>query len=136
MFVRNLLYGLGLGLLLVFIKVTEYNFFAGQVSLHAYLGGLAFFFLVMGFWLGLVWKKKQGDQPSTFSVKGNSLLSDRENEVLLGIARGQSNREIADALFVSTNTVKTHISNIYTKLGVKRRTQAIAKAKSLALLGD
>lgn len=70
------------------------------------------------------------------SVKPNNLLSDREAEVLAAIAQGKSNQEIAEALFVSTNTIKTHISNIYSKLGVNRRTQAIAKAKSLAILGD
>jgi ATP/maltotriose-dependent transcriptional regulator MalT len=61
-------------------------------------------------------------------------LSDRELEVLGLIAAGLSNREIAQELVVATSTVKTHINNIYRKLDVLRRTQAVARAKELNLL--
>jgi LuxR family maltose regulon positive regulatory protein len=60
--------------------------------------------------------------------------SERELEVLALIAAGEANQEIADRLFVSTSTVKTHINNLYRKLGVRSRTQAIARAKELGLL--
>jgi ATP/maltotriose-dependent transcriptional regulator MalT len=62
-------------------------------------------------------------------------ISQRELEVLQLLARGMSNEEIAAQLFVSQNTVKTHLSNLYTKLDVKRRTQAVDKARSMGLLG-
>ena len=61
-------------------------------------------------------------------------ISKREYEVLELMARGLSNQEIADALFVSINTIKTHVSNLFLKLDTKRRTQAIQKAKELRLI--
>lgn len=61
-------------------------------------------------------------------------LSKREIEVLEMLARGYSNQQIADKLFVSLNTVKTHISSIYQKLNAKRRTQAIQRAHELELI--
>ncbi|MBL7864664.1 MAG: response regulator transcription factor, partial [Cyclobacteriaceae bacterium] len=61
-------------------------------------------------------------------------ISKREHEVLELIARGHSNQEIADKLFVSVNTIKTHLSNLFLKLEVSRRTQAIQKAKDLRLI--
>jgi len=61
-------------------------------------------------------------------------ISKREHEVLALISKGLSNQEIADKLFVSLNTVKTHSSNIFQKLGVSRRTQAVQRAKELRLI--
>ncbi len=61
-------------------------------------------------------------------------ISVREYEVLQKIAEGYSNLQIAEALFVSENTIKTHVSNIYSKLNVKRRTEAIKQAKEYGLL--
>jgi len=61
-------------------------------------------------------------------------LSERELEVLQLIAEGLTNREIASRLFVSLNTVKAHTRNIYGKLGVHNRTQAVAKAQNLGVL--
>ncbi len=136
MTLRNIFLGLGLGLLLVLFKVAEYYFFAHRISIEGYIGGIAILFLVVGIWVGSIIKKQTENLTTQVTVNPNNLLSDREAEVLAAIAQGKSNQEIAEALFVSTNTIKTHISNIYSKLGVNRRTQAIAKAKSLAILGD
>ena len=61
-------------------------------------------------------------------------LSDRELEVLSLIAAGQSNKEIARRLEVSPNTVKTHIANLFGKLGVQRRTEAILRARELGVI--
>jgi LuxR family maltose regulon positive regulatory protein len=61
-------------------------------------------------------------------------LTERELEVLQLVAEGLSNKEIAQRLSISLRTVKWHTSNIYGKLGVKNRTQAVAKARSLAVL--
>ena len=62
-------------------------------------------------------------------------LSQRELEVLELIAKGHSNQEIADALFISHNTVKTHSSSVFSKLVVNRRTQAVKKAKENRIIG-
>ena len=61
-------------------------------------------------------------------------LSGREMEVLNEISHGLSNKEIADKLFVSESTVKTHVSNVLLKLDAKRRTQAIQIAKELHII--
>lgn len=61
-------------------------------------------------------------------------ISKREYEVLVNVAEGRSNNEIANMLFVSENTVKTHISNLYSKLNVKRRTEAIKQAKEYGII--
>ena len=60
-------------------------------------------------------------------------LSDREHEILRLIAKGSTNREIADALFITEGTVKNHVTNILSKLGVRDRTQAAIKARELGL---
>jgi len=69
-------------------------------------------------------------------VSGENLLSVREREVLELIALGNSNQQIAEQLYISLHTVKTHARRIHGKLGVARRTQAVAKAKSLGILSD
>ncbi|MCP4358309.1 MAG: response regulator transcription factor [Chloroflexi bacterium] len=61
-------------------------------------------------------------------------LTPREMDVLQAIAVGLSNKEIEETLFISKNTVRTHIKNLYSKLGVESRTQAIARARSLNLI--
>jgi ATP/maltotriose-dependent transcriptional regulator MalT len=63
-------------------------------------------------------------------------LSQREQEVLELIAQGLTNREVAQKLFITTSTVKVHTRNIYGKLDVGNRTQAIAKARTLGILSD
>ena len=61
-------------------------------------------------------------------------LSERELEILQLIAEGLTNRQIADRLYLSINTVKAHARNIYSKLGVNNRTQSVAKARVLGVL--
>jgi ATP/maltotriose-dependent transcriptional regulator MalT len=73
------------------------------------------------------------DEPAS---AGTALLSSRELAVLQLIAQGCSNQEIADRLFISLHTVKTHARRINVKLGVQRRTQAVAMAKAQGLMGD
>ncbi|MDZ4190685.1 MAG: LuxR C-terminal-related transcriptional regulator, partial [Pseudomonas sp.] len=75
------------------------------------------------------------DEPASASA-GTALLSSRELAVLQLIAQGCSNQEIADRLFISLHTVKTHARRINVKLGVQRRTQAVAMAKAQGLMGD
>jgi len=63
-------------------------------------------------------------------------LSKRELEVLRLIVRGDSNQEIAETLVLAIDTVKRHVSNIYSKLGVHTRVQAVARVRALGLLSD
>lgn len=77
---------------------------------------------------------KTGDPGNYSAAENNALLSQRERAVLQLLAEGFSNQEIGTYLFISVNTVKTHTKKINSKLGVKRRTQALMRAKSLGLL--
>ena len=76
----------------------------------------------------------QGEETVTALAVDASLLSSRELEVLGLIAQGNSNQQIAEQLFISLHTVKTHARRIHSKLGVERRTQAVAMAKKLGLI--
>ncbi len=93
--------------------------------------------MALGIWAGikLSGSKKELAAPQVSIENGKKInLSDRELDVLVELNNGLSNQEIADKLFVSLNTVKTHISNLYLKLHAKRRTQALAKAKELRIV--
>jgi DNA-binding CsgD family transcriptional regulator len=133
------LYGLALAGLVAILKFVEYRFFVQDLALEFYLGIVAILFTGLGIWAGLKLTRKKviiADpnfklDPATLDRLG---ISNREYEVLELIAQGLSNQEIADKLFVSRNTVKTHSSNLFLKLNAKRRTQAIQKAKELRLL--
>jgi ATP/maltotriose-dependent transcriptional regulator MalT len=70
----------------------------------------------------------------TTQPEAESSLSQRELQVLALIATGDSNQQIAEKLFLSLHTVKTHVRRIYIKLGVMRRTHAVAKARTLGLM--
>lgn len=135
-----ILYGLALAALIFVLKYIEYSYIVHDLSLEFYIGAIALFFTVLGVWAGLKLTRKKTviiTNPE-FRFDQNKLdvlgISKREYEVLELMARGFSNQEIADKLFVSLNTVKTHASNLFLKLEVGRRTQAIQKAKELQLL--
>ena len=122
-----------MGLVFFLMEALNYKTRLKEVSLELYGMVVGVVFLILGIWLGINivqrrQAKKSRKKPST------SNLSEREYEVLNLMADGQSNQEIADQLFVSLNTVKTHISNIFAKLDVQRRTQAIQKARELNLI--
>jgi len=139
-----LLYGLSLALLVVLLKIMEYHFLARDLSIEFYLGLLATMFTTLGIWVGLkLTKTRHRNAPSQEHlpkfepdavVLKNLNVSKRELDVLELMSAGLSNQEIADKLFVSLNTVKTHSSNIFSKLEVKRRTQAVQKARELKLV--
>lgn len=137
-----LLYATSLALLVFLLKFIEYRFLVRDLSLEFYLGLVAILFTVLGVWAGVKITRKKNIVLATpaahFHVDEEKLkqfgISKREYEVLELIATGLTNQEIADKLFVSLNTVKTHSSNLFIKLDVKRRTQAIQKAKALGLL--
>lgn len=137
-----LLYALLLALLIFLLKVLEYKFFVRDLSLEFYIGVVALLFTGLGIWVGLKLTRKKNAMPppvgESFVPNESALqqigISPREYEVLQGMAQGFSNQEIADKLFLSINTVKTHTSNLFIKLDARRRTQAIQKAKALGLI--
>jgi NarL family two-component system response regulator LiaR len=142
-----LIYGLIGGVLIAVLKWTEYRFLVVEHSIEIYGGLTAVTFAVLGIWLGLrltaarhtvVVKEVPvaAREPFVPDAKRREDLgiTPREIEVLELIAQGMSNREIAGKLFESENTVKTHSSRVFDKLGAKRRTQAVQLGKEFGLL--
>ena len=141
------LYGGCGGLLIAVLKLTEYRFLVVEHSVEIYVGLVAALFAGLGIWLGLTLTRKKttvilkempaqgGDAFVTNEKRVNELgITARELEILGLIAGGLSNREIAGRLFVSENTVKTHSSRLFDKLGAKRRTQAVQIGKAARLI--
>jgi len=147
---RNILiYGLCGGLLIVVLRLIEYRFLIIGHSLEIYGGLIAVVFAAVGIWLGLKLTRKeevvvvrevqvQVPAPETFVFNERKQLelgiTKRELEILSLIAGGLSNREIAEKLFVSENTVKTHSSRLFDKMNAKRRTQAVQIGKEFGLI--
>jgi NarL family two-component system response regulator LiaR len=148
-----LIFGLVGGLLIATLQYTEYRLVVIEHSVELYGALVAILFATFGIWLGLrITRRREtmvrevrgpasdrGAEPASpfapNSAKQHSLgITDRELEILTLIARGLSNREIATQLFVSENTVKTHCSRAFDKLGAARRTQAVQRGKELGLL--
>lgn len=138
MFKQTLLYGLGLAALIVLLKYFEYNYFIKSFTQEVYIGLIAIFFMSFGIWATLRWVKasKTPHKPilSNHEVQQSLDISEREMQVLVGITEGASNKEIAEKLFLSESTIKTHSSNLFSKLNVNRRTQAVQKARELGLI--
>jgi NarL family two-component system response regulator LiaR len=141
-----LIYGLLGGLLIAVLKLVEYRFLVVEHSIEIYGGLIALLFAGLGIWLGLKLTRKKEvivfkEVPaasSPFALDEGRLrelgVTRRELEILELIASGMSNREIGEKLFVSENTVKTHSSRLFDKLGAKRRTQAVQLGKELGLI--
>jgi len=146
----TILYGISLAFLLLLIKWLEFRFVIINHSLEIYIAFIALIFTALGIWLS-----KKLTNPKTVIVEKeivkeiiidttefiqdkktieNLSISKRELEVLNLISKGMSNQEIADALFVSIPTIKTHSSKLFEKLEVSRRTQAVEKAKRLRII--
>jgi DNA-binding CsgD family transcriptional regulator len=141
-----LIYGLIGGVLIALLKWTEYPFLVVEHSIEIYGGLVAAIFAGLGIWLGLKLTKKPETivrevlvpvaEPFSRDEKRRDDLgiTRRELETLELIAQGMSNREIAEKLCVSENTVKTHSSRVFDKLGARRRTQAVQLGKEFGLL--
>ncbi len=146
-----LIFGLAGGLLLVTLQYTQYRFLVMEHSVELYSVLVAALFAAFGIWLGLrITRRREtivveevlvpaaGPGAEPFTPNGaqqQSLgITAREMEILALVAQGLSNREIAAQLFVSENTVKTHCSRAFDKLGAARRTQAVQRGKELGLL--
>jgi len=142
-----LIYGLIGGALITLLKWMEYRFLVIEHSLEIYGGLIAATFAVLGIWLGLkLTGKRQAIVVKEVPVLSRASfipderkreelrITPRELEILELIGQGLSNREIATKLYVSENTVKTHSSRVFDKLGAKRRTQAVQFGKEFGLL--
>jgi DNA-binding CsgD family transcriptional regulator len=158
-----LVYGLVAGVSIATLRFTEYRFLVIEHSVEIYGGLVAALFAGLGIWLGIRLTRKPAavvvreivvqapvdvqpparpsarlapDEP--FAVDRERLaesgITPRELEILGLIAGGLSNREIAERLFVSENTVKTHSNRLFDKLGAKRRTQAVQRGRELRLI--
>lgn len=142
-----LLFGLIGGVLIVGLRLIEYRWLVVEHSLEIYGGLVALLFAAVGIWLGrkltrpketIVVREVAIPAPSEF-VRDDQMveavgLTPRELEILELIAAGLSNKEIADRGHVSENTVKTHSSRVFSKLGARRRTQAVQLGKQLRLI--
>jgi ATP/maltotriose-dependent transcriptional regulator MalT len=142
-----LLYGLLGGILIAALKLIEYQYLVIEHSAEIYGALIAAIFSATGIWLGLkltrshetiVVREISVPAPSSF-VRNDARLASlgvtpRELEILELIASGLSNREIAEKVFVSENTVKTHSSRLFEKLGARRRTQAVQIGKEQGLI--
>ncbi len=153
---ETIIYGICLAFLLFLLKWLELRFILFDHSFEIYIGFIAIIFTSLGIWLALKLSRRDslGTKPTIETVvvekevyvtrNGNFILntslisqlelSKRELEILGLLARGHSNQEIAAKLFVSLSTVKTHLQHLFEKLEVKRRTQAVEKAKRLDLI--
>ena len=150
-----IVYSISLALLLFLLKWLELRFIILDHSFEIYIGFIAVIFTGLGIWLALklsrpkietvvvekelvvekeVYVTRDKDSVINTSLIAQLELSKRELEILNLMAQGHRNEEIAKTIFVSVSTVKTHNQNLFEKLDVKRRTQAIEKAKRLNLI--
>lgn len=142
-----LIYGLIGGILITLLKWSEYRFLVIEHSIEIYGFLIAAIFASLGIWLGI----RLTNKPTAVLIKETTVpvpapqvpdpkkredlnITRRELEILELIAQGLSNREIAEKLYVSENTVKTHSSRVFDKLGARRRTQAVQLGKEFGLL--
>ena len=147
-----------LGAALIFlVRLFELKYLEGELSMKLYMLLIGVLFAGIGLWFGLQFRKREvirsteneGHSMEPFianlagensaitpppSTQHSQLLTTRETELLQLLAQGFSNKEIAEQIFVSENTVKKHLANIYRKLEVSRRTQAVNKARELGIL--
>jgi len=145
----TIIYSISLAFLLFLLKWLELRFIIFDHSLEIYIGFIAVIFTTLGIWLALKFTKPKIEtvvverevyvnRNENFVLDTSRVsqleLSKRELEILGLLAHGHSNQEIASKLFVSLSTVKTHNQNLFEKLDVNRRIQAVEKAKRLKLI--
>lgn len=131
-----LLYGGALAVAALALQWAQYNFIVMSMPSEAYIGLVAVIFAAIGVWIGL--KMTPRLRGAAFERNDKAIaslgLTKRECEILVHLAKGASNKEIARDLGVSPNTVKTHIASIYMKLEVSGRGKAVEAARALALI--
>ncbi|MGN6396572.1 MAG: response regulator transcription factor [Mucilaginibacter sp.] len=146
---QTILYGIMLAGLLFLLKWLELRLLIVGHAMEVYAGAIAVFFTVLGIWLALMLARPKAQAiviektvyahpTAAFTINQREVdrlkLSRRELEVLQLMAEGLSNQEISARLFVSLNTIKTHTSNLFEKMEVKRRTQAVELGKRLGII--
>lgn len=144
-----ILYGTLAAILVFALKWLQWKFLIVDNSVDIYIGLIAVFFTILGIWIAtklvkpkvrkvVVEEEVYVPQPEEFTINETELkklnLSDREYEVLQLMAKGYSNADIAESLFLSISTIKTHVSNLFVKMDVESRTQAIVKANRLKII--
>ena len=131
-----LIYGLAIAIAAALLQWLEYRYTVRYFSTEIYIFLIAVLFTVLGIWVGNRLTARKKEQPFEKNTKALDYLgiSEREYEVLTLLAQGHTNKQIAELLFVSANTVKTHLAHLYDKLEVSRRTQAVQKARELGLI--
>ena len=136
-----LIFGVLIVAVLTLVKLSKFSLMRGDSSIEIVIGGIAIVFFLIGMYLnrrGL--RDSISEEKTTIHVEIDRQMiqrlgiSQREYETLVEITKGNSNKEIAEALFLSESTIKTHVSNLYVKLNAKRRTQAIQIAKELNII--
>ena len=131
-----ILYALALALAAAALQWLEYRHVTRAFSTEIYIALIALGFVALGIWAG----RRLTPRPAPAGFERNHAairslgLSPRECEVLALLASGQSIKEMARSLGISPNTVKTHVRRVYEKLEVRKRVQAIEKARWLALI--
>jgi len=144
---RTVILGFGLLILclLIFFRIAEVNFLQGNVRLEVIVAVAALIFFFVGLYFNNKSQRQPVPPPASPAVQEGQLdheaikkygLTQREHEVLVKMAQGLSNQEIAAELFLSESTIKTHVSNILFKLDAKRRTQAVSIAKRLKMVSS
>lgn len=144
-----ILYGFCAAILIFVLKWLQWKYLIVDSSLDIYIGLIAVFFTILGVWVAthlvkpkiqkvVVEKEVYIPQPDEFTINETELkklnLTSREYEVLQLLAKGHRNAEIAEELFLSVSTVKTHVSSLLEKMDVKSRTHAVTKAKKLRVV--
>ena len=145
-----LVFGIAAGLLIAILQAVEFRYLVLQRSVEIYGAIVAVLFATVGIWLGRrltrprdriviqevpVHVQAQAEPFRTDDSKRDALgITPRELEILQLIAEGLSNKEIAERSFISENTVKTHSSRLFDKLGARRRVQAVQRGRELRLI--
>jgi DNA-binding CsgD family transcriptional regulator len=144
-----ILYGFILAFFVFVLKWLQWKFLIVDNDIDIYVGLIAVFFTFLGIWVAnqisrpkiktvVVEKEIKVPEPNSYIPNECELkklnLSAREYEVLQLLAKGKSNAEIGEELYLSIHTIKTHVSNLYLKMDVKSRTQAMDKAKRLKII--
>lgn len=131
-------YGTLLSVLLIATEAAKRSYISNTTDLDFYIAAIALLFLALGALIALKLRKEpvdpSGINQKSPSIVGSDRFSKREAEALLFLCLGYTNTEIAKQLGITENTVKTHLKNIYSKLGVTNRTQAAAEVKMLNIV--
>jgi NarL family two-component system response regulator LiaR len=143
------LYGVLMAILVFVLKWLQWKYLITDNASDLYVGLIAIFFTLLGIWVAtqlakpkiqtvIVEKEIYVGQPGDLTINETELkklnLTAREYEVLQLLTQGYTNAEIADKLCLSLSTIKTHVSNLFVKMDVKNRTQALEKANRLKII--